>query len=533
MNKFYMTGMSLLSFALVSCGDSFLDVTPADQLSDATFWQSETDADRALTGCYRGWESATNIVFLDAATDNGYEQFDYNYQALGNGQILPTSAPGHQSPWIDEFATEWFTYDRIRKYNNFLEKIDAVEMDAAKKERYKAEVRFLRAYDYYNKVMFYGDIPLVTKVFANAEEANMARTPQNEVIDFVLTELAAIENALPEQNQIQSGGHITKGAVLALKARFELYLGKYAEAQADAAKVIAMGCYELYPDYETLFYPEAETSNKESILDVQYIKDQYKNMIPQLNLPASEGGWSALNALWPFVEAFQMRNGKFIDEAGSGYNDNKPFKDRDPRLKKIVLCPGEEYNGRIYNPLDKLINGQSNDDYHVNAAASRGGLLVKKHIYPMSVEDANNYDVNTMVIRLAEMYLTFAECALKTGSGKEEALRYINAIRERSGMPAVTSLTEKIVRYDRRVELAFEGLRYFDLKRWDLGPELLNGQAIGCRDGSVNSTTGEVTWNGNYIILEERKFLPARKYLLPIPQVELDRNENMVQNEGY
>lgn len=77
------------------------------------------------------------------------------------------------------------------------------------------------------------------------------------------------------------------------------------------------------------------------------------------------------------------------------------------------------------------------------------------------------------------------------------------------------------------------GLRYFDLKRWDLGPELLNGQAIGCRDGSVNSTTGEVTWNGNYIILEERKFLPARKYLLPIPQVELDRNENMVQNEGY
>ena len=88
-------------------------------------------------------------------------------------------------------------------------------------------------------------------------------------------------------------------------------------------------------------------------------------------------------------------------------------------------------------------------------------------------------DVNTMVIRLAEMYLTFAECALKTGSGKEEALRYINAIRERSGMPAVTSLTEKIVRYERRVELAFEGLRYFDLKHWDLGPELLNGQAIG------------------------------------------------------
>lgn len=523
-------GLTLLT---TSCGDSFLNVAPADQLSDATYWKTAADAESALTGCYYGWESITNIVFLDAASDNGYEQFNYLYQPIANGQMLPTSSTGYAAPWVDGSATRWFTYDRIRKYNNFLEKIETVEMDASTKERYKAEVRFLRAYDYYNKVMFYGDIPLVTSVISDAEEAKMSRTPMKEVADFVLKELSEVATALPEQNQLQSGGHITKGAALALKARFELYQGDYAAAQADAASVIGMGCYELYPDYELLFYPSAESSNKESILDVQYVKDQYANMVPQLNLPAKEGGWSALNALWPFIDAAQMSNGKFKDEAGSGYDDNLPFDNRDPRLTAIVLCPGKDYNGRIYNPLDKSIDGVANDDYHVNAAASRGGLLVKKYIYPMSVDDANNYDGNGMVIRLAEMYLIFAECALQTGQQKEQALTYLNLVRARAGMPAADGLTEAIVKYERRMELAFEGLRYFDLKRWNLGPSVLNGPAKGCRDGSVDSKTGQVTWNGSYIILEERTFLPERNYLLPIPQNELDRNENMTQNNGY
>ena len=100
-------------------------------------------------------------------------------------------------------------------------------------------------------------------------------------------------------------------------------------------------------------------------------------------------------------------------------------------------------------------------------------------------------------------------------------------------MPSVTELTEKIVRYERRIELAFEGLRYFDLKRWDLGPTLLNGWAIGSRNGTIDSQTGKITWGTDYIRLEERIFQAKRNYLLPIPQTELDRNPNMKQNPGY
>ena len=167
-----------LMMGLLSCGDSFLDVAPKDKLSDATFWQSEKDVDMALNGCYKGWEAISNVVFMDAASDNGYEQFDYNFQSIGNGQILPTSAPGLNAPWVDGDATRWFRYDRIRKYNNFLEKIEAVEMDADKKERYKAEVRFLRAYDYYGKIMYYGDVPLVDKVII----LNVDTTPMTAAV---------------------------------------------------------------------------------------------------------------------------------------------------------------------------------------------------------------------------------------------------------------------------------------------------------------------------------------------------------------
>jgi hypothetical protein len=519
---------------LFSCSDDFLDVAPPDQLSDATFWQSESDVSMALNGCYRTWESVMNVVFMDAASDNGYEQFNYQYQPLGNGRLLPTNNLGTGGSHMD--GARWFTYDRIRKYNNFLEKVEPVDMDASLKERYKVEVRFLRAYDYYNKVMLYGDIPLVENVLATGEEAALPRTPKAEVENFILRELAEVATILPEQSTIESGGHITRGAALALKARLELYLGKYEEAQTDAAAVIAMPCYELFPTYEEMFWASAESSNKEAILDVQYVKNDYKQLIPQLDMPAAEGGWSALNALWPFIEAFQTADGKYIDEAGSGYNPNEPFKNRDPRLTQIVLCPGEFYNGRYYNPLDLFLDGQAdrrNLDYHEEAAASRGGLLVKKHIYPMSVVDANNYDGNGIVIRLAEMYLIFAECALKTGRDTDRALGYINAIRTRAGMPEAAQLDERLVRYERRIELAFEGLRYFDLKRWDLGPALLNGWALGCRNGTMNSATGQITWSEGHILLEERVFQPQRNYLLPIPQTEMDRNPNITQNPGY
>lgn len=519
-----------LGLSLSSCGDSCFDVAPMYTLSDATFWKTQKDAELALAGCYNNWENHSNIVYLDAASDNGYEQFQYGYSIIGNGQILPVSGWG---AWYDKEANSWFKYTRIRKYNNFLKKVDLVEMDESVKNQYKAEVRFLRAYDYFYKVMLYGDIPLVTEVIDQPGEANLPRNPKEDVYQFILKELKEIANDLKVQNTIESKGHITQGAANALTARLLLYIGNYKEAMEMAEKVINMSCYNLYPTYEEMFREENEGSNKEVILDIQYMPNDYKNTLPQHNLPALEGGWSALGASWKMVEAYQMKNGKYINEAGSGYDENRPFKKRDPRLGMTILCPGEYYNGRYYNTLDKLIDGKKNLDYHSESAASRTGLLVKKFVKPMSIEEMNNYGGNMVVIRLSEMYLTYAECALKTGVGKDIALTYINEIRKRAEMPTVEKLSEDIIRYERRIELAFEGLRYFDVKRWNLGPEVMDGTLWGCREGSVNNETGEITWLDSYIKVEDRYFSVERNYLLPIPQVELDANPKMTQNPGY
>lgn len=520
-----------LALVFISCSDSSLDVIPRNQLSDATFWKTENDADLALTGCYKGWEGAENVAFLDAASDNGLNRDEYGYKKMGNGQL--TASNYQQGSWVNATDAAWFKYDNIRKYNTFLANIGNIKMDATKKERYKAEVRFLRAYNYFNKVMFFGDVPLVTDLIL--QDAKLPRDPVEKVQAFILSELSDIIQVLPEQNNIESKGHITKGAALALKARLELFLGKYDDAMNDADAVIKMSCYELYPDYRRLFLPESKTDNKESILEVQFKKDDYKNMIPQLMLPLVDLGWFELCASKSMVDAYETTDGTQITDAASNYNPDKPFDNRDPRLNMTLICAGQKWNGRYFDPLNqKTADGKINQDYVLQYSPFGSGIYVKKFCADnMDVSYMNNYDTNFMVIRLAEMYLTYAEAAIETGKNKDIALTLINNIRTRSGQVDAKILTKDLVRNERRIELAFEGLRYFDIKRWDIGKQVLNGTFYGTRLGTMDYTTGAITWTNEYVKVEERIFIPERKYLLPIPQTEMDANPNMKQNPGY
>ena len=533
---------------LISCNDEFLDVTPKNELSDLSFWKSENDAELALNGCYNNWENYTNIALFDGASDNAYEKSNFGFMKFGNGTLTPATYSQNGS-WVDGVygspsyrSCAWFNYSQIRKYNNFLFNIEFVPMDADKKENYKAQVRFLRAYDYFWKVMLHGDMPLVTKSISTDDK--LPRDPASSVKQFILDELGEIAPLLPLQNNIDSKGHITKGAALALKARLELYMGNFTDALTDAKTVIDMQCYELYPDYRNLFLEGSETANTECILGIEYIVNDYPNAYTQMSLPRADGGWSALNAVKSIVDAYECSNGKTIDDPTSGYDINNPFKDRDPRLAMSICYPGQFWNGRYYNTLDQYFpDGSLNEDYNKLEAASRSGMNIKKWVEPNLVGLTvwpPNFGCNFMVIRLAEMYLTYAEAAVETGTNTALALEYINRIRTRVGHIEATSLTKELVRRERRVELAFEGLRYFDIMRWDLGPHVLNGPLYGSRFGTMDAN-GNVTWKGdgkivnedNYIILETRNFRPECKYLFPIPLSEMDVNENMVQNPGY
>lgn len=547
MKRYNIIIILILSIISWNCSDESMDLFPKSELTDATFWKTEKDATMALAGCYgfagpvdsnRGkddnhWEKIWNLLWMDCIADNGHSQFVWdNVQVMGNGQVSPSNI-GH----------DFWKYEKIRKYNNFLEKVENVEMDETKKEQYKAEVRFLRAYDYFKKMQWYGDVPLVTHTFVDPVEAELERDPKAKVLEFVLSELEAITSILPIKNNIESGGHVTRGAVLALKARIELYEGMFSEAMSDAKKVIDMGVYELYPDYHELFLPESEGSNKETILDVQYIKNDFPNVMWQHNMPISTGGWSSIAVEQSLVDAYETIDGKTIDDPTSGYDPDFPFKDRDPRLEMTVLYSGRMFYGRYFNTISNFLDEEgtiNNPDYYTKGGAAKTGYNVFKYVKEIEPADRQNGDANLIVFRLAEMYLTYAEAAIELNMITDEMYKAINATRSRVNMPDVDktiynnqeSLRE-LIRRERRVELAHEGLRYYDIKRWDIGAETLDGPRYGTRLGTVDPETGVVTYEGDHIVVEQRTFYPDRNYLMPIPQYEMDSNPNMVQNNGY
>src|SRR5665647_1661747 len=396
----YIVILTIIS-SFYSCSDNFLVVVPKNELSDAIFWKTQDDATMALVGCYKDWETWDNILWGDAMSDNLYAQF-YDFPKIAEGTWLSTSGLSYER-WFAQESTgvgmNWISYSRLRKYNNFLSKIEPIIMDQSIKEIYKAEVRFLRVYDYFNKTQYYGDIPLVTNVVPLDSVTNI-RTPVAEVQKFCIDELEAISKILPIQNNIQSLGHVTSGSALALKARMELYTGKFSEAMIDAKKVIDMNCYELNPDYRGMFLPGNATTCKEAILTINYVNNYITGrFILQMLLPDSYGGYSGLGATKSLVDTYECSDGKIIEES-SVYDPNSPFKNRDSRLEMTFLHPGMVWNGKIYNTLDRYLpDGSLNIDYHADVNASRTGMNILKYIKGIPISEVpSTYGTNIVIL---------------------------------------------------------------------------------------------------------------------------------------
>lgn len=507
------------------CQKDLLDRSPLDSYSNGTLWTSQADAEAALNGCYNDWENDYNIIYLDAVSDNSYSQFAWEgYQGYGNGTATPADG---------NLFTRW-SYKTIQKCNWFLMNVDKTPMDEDLKSRFKGEVRFLRAYQYFIMSQLYGDVPLVTKNLTTAEANETNRTPVAEVRKFIINELDTIAPLLPESYSGSEIGHITKGAALSLKSRIELYDKDYAACIADCEKIMKLG-YELYPNYQDLFRIQHE-NNSEVILDVQYKENDYANADIGVMPSSSYGGWASLNPTQSLVDAYEMKNGETIDESGSGFNPAHPYDNRDPRLTASIVCPGESYGGKYFNSIDK-----SSPDYFNGGNNSKTGYIEKKFTSNLSdFTDMWNTGLNIIVIRYAEVLLNYAEAKIETGSIDNSVYEAIDQVRTRAGMPAVnrsvynsqTSL-RKLVRRERRVELALEGLRWFDIQRWKIGPEVRSGVVYGTRLGKVDKSNGDLTLAGDHIVVEKRVFNINRDYLWPVPQAEREINKNLTQNSGY
>lgn len=507
---------------LSSCSQDYLERNPLDQISNETFWNNEKDALAAASGCYNGWWNMDDVLYFDCVSDNAYNPYPWEgFQVQATGYATPGD-PG----------SSYMSYSNIIKCNSFLENISRPVMKEPLRKRLTAEVRFLRAWNYFIKVTLYGDVPLVTKVLT-VTEADVARTAKAEVIKFILDELTAISADLPVSYTGGDVGRITKGAALALKARMQIFDGKYADCATTCSQIMTLG-YLLFPDYKGLF-KIANENNSEVILDIQYIESLYETWVLGVLAPSSYGGWASIAPTQSLVDTYECIDGKPITES-LVYNPAQPYKNRDPRLAASIIYPGALYEDHYFDPID-VTNPYG--DYYAPYGGAKTGYAPRKYIDDKmnDYKDVWASGMNAIVIRYAEVLLMYAESKIESNSIDNSVYDALNLIRTRAGMPDVdkavynsqTKLRE-LVRRERRVELAIEGLRWFDVCRWKIGELVMPGMVYGAREGTVSQVDGTLTLTDKRIEVETRVFDPAKNYLWPIPQGVIDATPKMSPN---
>ena len=539
MKNIYPYLLASLALVLGSCSD-FLDTYPKDALSPATTWATEDDAKKFLTGCYNSWLWGEEFFYLECTSDFGFSYHTHEgFRVIGDG-TLTAGNPGHS----------FYDFDPIRRCLTFLENIDNVPFDnEADKKDMIAQVKIIRAYEYFKMNWLYGGVPIIES-FANAQDAQVPRNTEEEVKAYIYKD---IDEAVADIKDVPAkAGYIAKGTALALKLRSAIFYGDYQRA-LDAAKGIkALNLYELEADYADIF-SLAGRDSKEIIFAQQHLKTVANEWIVTIPNNA-DGGWSSMVPTQNLVDAYEMSNGLTKDEAGSGYDPAHPFNNRDPRMAKTVLVSGHNwasgYNG-ILNALDETLpNGNKNPNYPTTADnASKTALTWAKFLAPIEQYNKDFYDTETqyIVYRYAEALLTIAEASNELNGASEEVYEALDAVRLRAGMPAVDrtkyatkETLRQLIRRERSVEMAGEGLRRADILRWKdsagkmVAETVLNGplnRLAGTVDYDEANPYARATVTGTEKI-EDRKFSPHNRYL-PIPQTAIDKNPQLNQNEGY
>lgn len=497
---------------LPGCNEQ-LNTVPTGSVSELIFWQSEKDATLAVNAAYRELDG-NGLAYLVTATDLAMH-------APSGPQTLYDIAVGTIDPTNYSVIGYWARYWRaIRKANDPIQNIDRIESgDPVLLARLKAEARFLRAYYYTMLTTLYGDVPLVTEPLEITDEPS--RNSKAEVVDFIIAELDAVAGTLPVSYSGADIGRATRGAALALKARVALYNGRYAVARDAAKAVMDLEVYDLYPDYEKLFWYEGKSSS-EVIFDRQYaVGYGYTDYVSRS--AASFGGGSGIDPLRSYL---------LIHEYKGAQDPGNEYTGLDPRFGYNVLYPGAVTpNGEIYDSTPSSTTG---DKMSSSEFATNYGFNVKKGI-DWAVDGGNpaQSTINFILIRYADVLLMYAEAKIELNELDDVVYDAINQVRTRPTveMPAITTgktqvELREIVRRERNVELAFEGLHLFDMNRWQEG-EKKTQPSLGIR--YKNEAGAWVITNRNL----SRNFRADRDYVWPIPQNEVEVNSNIGQNPNY
>ena len=523
----------VLCLSLFSCHK--LDIAPKDQESELTFWDKPQDALNVLNACYENLYNAEYFFFNETLSDNAFNKSEVDGSNSRN--IAQGSFDANQARITNEWS---YHYAGIRKCNTLLGNIDKIPaLEEGLKNRIIGEAKFIRAFHYFQLVGWYGDVPFFENEISIPESQALSRTPKGTILAFIDRELDfAAANLPPNTGYAEADrGRITRGAAVALKAKAALSEGKWAEAAALTDQLIngQAGNYALFPDYAGLFRPEHE-NNTEVILDVQYMPLSRTHSVQRYFIPRTEGRLvTSIAPSQELVDSYLMANGKAIGEAGSGYDEANPYANRDPRLKATLV-----YNGYPWKRPDgstvtiETLPG-TGDNSIDRDDASPTGYYVAKYFDPTA--DGNlNSGLNLILIRYADVLLMHAEAKNELGqfdaAGWDKTVR---RLRQRAGFTDPGALSfpggdqaalREAIRRERRTELAMEGQRVFDIRRWKIAETVLNGYLHGIKVGDPSVDNG-------YKRVDQRTFDPARHYLWPVPQRERDLNQNLGQNAGW
>lgn len=550
-----------LTAGLISCKD-YLDRQPLNNPSDGTFLTTETELNMAVTGCYSGlWSNYQGLPFhlsFDAITDIGWERNGSGMQAVGRSDHDSRTDYVIQM-WRDLYAS-------IAKCNYVLTNMErgAENISIDVRAKASAEVRFLRSLYYHYLIELYGDVPLVTTTLS-LSNSNFPRDPKSEIVDFIINELEECVSDLPVSNDPTSG-RATQGAAWTLLSRVALYNERWDKAVNAAEQVMALegSEYIVNPSYMDLFQYAGEGS-KEIIFSVQYLENAHVHPIFRLFGSRNARGHTNKKPTSQLTDTWECTDGLQIDESPL-FDPQHPYENRDPRLGFTLAVSGSEYLGFQYEthgdstmcwdynqePAVRITNQEA-----IHAFASFTGVGWRKYADNLDKDAVNNSELNTIIFRYAEVLLNYAEAKIEAGQIDDSVLEAINRVRQRPSveMPPITTMDQNelrnAVRRERKYEFAGEGLRLFDIRRWRIAEEVMNLPVLGRMKKDYPSQPPRVDEMGTVYyedipvaapgepadfkmrVVENRTFDPARDYLWPIPYIEMDTNEEMVQNPKY
>lgn len=523
--KKILTVFASTCFVLGSCD---IDPTLTSSYPSDIIWENESNLMTYINGYYGyvggyyglGAEACTDMLKVNNPVD------DYNQFIFGSMPITSTS----------NLFGSWGSHSNMLSLTRFLVNLEKNRANFSEEvaRQAEAQVRFFRGVTCFNLAKCYGGQYVIYRELPELGDKNHALCTPEEGWQFIYDDLKFAADNLPTKDKVELG-RLSSGAAYGMLARAMLYAERWKDASDAAAQVMSQD-YELYEDYGKLFKNSRlePVENKESVIEFGYLKDKFTYTFDYNYCPPSDGGYAQISPTEDLVSSYQMADGRDFDWDDPEMAAN-PYEGREPRFYATILYNGCQWKGETLYTYEG-----SKDGFALGGGTTSTGYylrkLLKESILPKGASFTGQGDLTYYFMRYAEVLLIYAE-AMAMQNQLEPALDALNQVRRRAGFTKdleASNVTEfmKLLRHERMIELAFEGHRFWDLRRWGLASSVLNGTSM---HGVKPTKVGENEFKYEVVDIDggKTRVWEERYERFPIPLGEIEQNELIQQFEEW